>query len=189
MMKRRTGRGARSFRITLWILAVALAWAPVADARGGGFKQAPPLRLRGLDGKLIDVKYADARVTLVNFWATWCLPCREEMPAINRIFQKYRDRGFRAVGLALQSGDPSEVKEFLDSRKMDLTYPILLSTEDLAEAYGDIEILPTTYLIGPGGEVLKTFFGLAGDFERTLGGEIEKLLSPPPSVQAPVKKN
>ncbi|MBI3449154.1 MAG: TlpA family protein disulfide reductase, partial [Acidobacteria bacterium] len=61
--------------------ALALLWA--GAARAAEFKTAPPLSAPGLDGKPIQVKYADARVTLVNFWATWCLPCREEMPAIN----------------------------------------------------------------------------------------------------------
>jgi|SRR6266850_2337633 len=166
-------------------LIAALVAAAPATARAAEFKQAPPLKLSGLDGKTVEIKYADSRVTLVNFWATWCLPCREEMPAINRIFQKYHERGFKAVGLALQSGEPTEVKEFLDSRKLGLTYPILLSTDEFAESYGDVEVVPTTYLISPKGEVIKTFFGLTGDFEKKVGMEIDRILAAPAGSRAP----
>jgi len=174
--------GSTIVRRAAWLsFAAGIALAAAGLASAAEFKTAPPLSAPGLDGKPIQVKYADARVTLVNFWATWCLPCREEMPAINRAFQKYRDRGFRAVGLALQSGEPAEVKEFLEGRKLGLAYPILMSSEDLAERFGDIEIIPTTYLIGPKGEVLKSYFGLAGDFEKTLGAEIEKHVTAAPA--------
>jgi thiol-disulfide isomerase/thioredoxin len=175
------------------VLTGVLALAALQAASNGplardGFKQAPPLKLPGLDGKEVAVVYSDARVTLVNFWATWCMPCREEMPAINRIYQKYHDRGLHVFGLALQSGEPSEIREFLETRKLGLTYPILLSTDEIAESYGEVDILPTTYLIGPKGEVLDTFFGLAGDFEKTIGARLEKLLVPPASPEAPSKK-
>ncbi|MBI3450527.1 MAG: hypothetical protein HY049_16650 [Acidobacteria bacterium] len=85
------------------------------------------------------------------------------------------------MGLALQSGEPAEVKEFLEGRKLALAYPILMSSEDLAGQFGDIEIIPTTYLIGPRGEVLKSYFGLSGDFEKILGAEIEKHVGPAPA--------
>jgi thiol-disulfide isomerase/thioredoxin len=179
---------ARSIATAAAILALACAWDPdVLSA--GEFKQAPPIKAPGLDGKIVEVRYADARVTLVNFWAIWCLPCREEMPAINRIFQKYHDRGFKAIGLALQSGEPAEVKDFLDSRKLGLTYPILMSSDDLAASYGDVEIVPTTYLIGSKGEVLKSFFGIASDFERSLGGEVEKILGQPAAPAGAAKRD
>jgi len=183
-MSKTTHSPARLARVArvLFLAVIALACAAPASAHGDEFKLAPPIKAPGLDGKVAEISYSDAPVTLVNFWATWCLPCREEMPAINRLFEKYRSKGFRAVGLALQSGEPAQVKEFLESRKLGLTYPILLSSDELAESYGDIEIVPTTYLIGPKGEVIKGFFGLTGDFEKTLETEIEKLLKAKPAA-------
>jgi len=185
MTPRCSSRRWRVLGVAIGILAFG---GPGAPGAGGEFKLAPPIKAPGLDGKIVEVKYADARVTLVNFWATWCLPCREEMPAINRIFQKYQGRGFKAIGLALQSGEPAEVKDFLVARKLGLTYPILMSSDDLAASFGDIEIVPTTYLIGPKGEVLRSFFGIASDFEKSLGGEVEKILGQPPSPEGPAKK-
>jgi len=169
------------------VLALAAAaWGVTLNGdAAGAFRQAPPLKLPGLDGKEVEVKYGDARITLVNFWATWCLPCREEIPAIDRLFLKYRERGFRAAGVALQSGDPATVKDFLEERKIKPAYPILMGTEELAAVYGDIEIVPTTYLIGPGGEVLKTYFGVTADFEKGVGAEIEKVLGRTAALGAP----
>ena len=163
-------------------VAALLALAGSSSAlRAGDFKKAPALKLPDLDGRSVEIKYQDGKVTLVNFWATWCLPCREEMPQIDRLYQKYRGRGFQAAGVALQSGAAADIKAFLEERKLGLAYPILLGTDEMAEAYGQIEIVPTTYLIGPGGEVLKTYFGGVADFEKTAGSQIESILSQPAS--------
>ena len=168
-------RATRAMALGL-MLSVAAAAAAAAD----GFKKAPPLKLPNLEGKTVEIKYADAGVTLVNFWATWCLPCREEMPAIDRLHEKHRAKGFRAAGIALQSGEAADVKAFFEKRKFAPSYPILLGDEELAASYGDIEIVPTTYLIGPSGEVLKTYFGVTGSFEQEIGAEIEKILAAAP---------
>lgn len=188
-MERVGGRTIRVVRVTA-ALAVALLGLIGPATPGEKFSQAPPIRLPGLDGSKVEVQYKDAPVTIVNFWATWCLPCREEMPQINRIFLKYRDRGVRAVGIALQSGEPAEVKSFLAERKLGVAYPVLMGDDDFATTYGDIEILPTTYLIGPDGKVVRSFYGVLPEFESTLGGQIEKELAKAPAkppAKAPSK--
>jgi thiol-disulfide isomerase/thioredoxin len=179
-MERVGGRVVQAVRVTT-ALAVALLGLAGSVIPGEKFTKAPPITLPDLDGSKVQVQYGDAPVTIVNFWATWCLPCREEMPQINRIFLKYRDRGVRAVGIALQSGEPAEVKSFLAERKLAVAYPVLMGDDDFATTYGDIEILPTTYLIASDGKVVRSFYGVLPEFESTLGGQIEKELARTPS--------
>lgn len=166
------------------VLALALVTPLLAGSTAGGFEQAPPLRLPDLDGRKVEIKYSDARLTLVNFWATWCLPCREEMPQIERLVEKYGPRGFRAVGVVLESGEAAQIKDFLAREMFGWSYPILMGNDEISTAYGDIQIIPTTYLVGDGGEVLETHLGVTEEFEKELGAEIEAHLAGPRKARA-----
>ncbi len=166
------------------VLTLALVAPSLAGLTEGAFKQAPPLRLPDLDGRMVEIKYADARLTLVNFWATWCLPCQEEMPQIERLVEKYGPRGFRAVGVVLESGEAAQIKDFLAREMFAGSYPILMGNDEISTAYGDVQIIPTTYLVGEGGEVLETHLGVTEDFEKELGAEIEARLASPRKARA-----
>jgi thiol-disulfide isomerase/thioredoxin len=156
------------------LLLVAFSLTCSAPA---GFDTAPPLHLPDLDGRMVAVDYADARLTLVNFWATWCLPCVEEMPQIERLAEKYGPLGFMAVGVVLESGEPAQVRDFLAREMLGGSYTILMGDDEIAAAYGNIQIIPTTYLVGPGGEILGTYLGATERFEEEIGAEIEAYLS------------
>ena len=139
--------------------------------------KAPPLTLPDLHGQETSVKYAAAPVTLVNFWATWCGPCRAEMPLIDDLSKKYAGKGLQSFGIALESGEPSEVLQFVKDGKIDLSYTLLVGDDAVSEGFGGIDIVPTTFLIDRSGKVLSRHVGAMEDFEKSMGAEIDRALS------------
>ncbi len=107
------------------------------------------------DASLSDYK---GKVILLNFWATWCAPCREEMPAMQRLWQRYREQGFVIVAVAADRGDRKPVISFVD--KLALSYPVLLDPEgDVRNRY-EVVGLPMSYLIGRDGKISGRVIGI-----------------------------
>ena len=113
----------------------------------------PLFKLKDLEGKVRDVKEWDGKVIMVNFWATWCPPCRKEMPAFVEIQDKYKDQGFVILGIALD--EKQAVIDFADS--MGVNYPILMAEQEgigLSKAYGNrLGVLPYTVVIDRKGNI------------------------------------
>jgi cytochrome c biogenesis protein CcmG/thiol:disulfide interchange protein DsbE len=97
-------------------------------------------------------------VVLLNFWATWCGGCREEIPAFIEFQEKYRNRGFTAIGIAMDTEGWTKVKPYLEASK--INYPVLLGNDDLGKQYG-LGSMPMTYLIDRRGKIAATYVGLA----------------------------
>jgi len=118
----------------------------------------PDFTLPGLAGKKLSLRDFRGKIILVNFWASWCAPCREEMPAMERLYQEFKDRGF--VVLAIDTKDKrKDALAFI--KELKLTYPVVF--DDAGEVgllYGAWG-LPTTYLIGRQGEGLARMWGPA----------------------------
>ncbi len=116
----------------------------------------PDFRLPDLDGNLQSIDNWNNQVIMVNFWATWCPPCRREMPAFIRLYNDYKDRGFVILGIAID--DPQSVQDFIDP--MDVSYPVLLGEEagiDISTAYGNrLGALPFTVIIDREGRIITT---------------------------------
>jgi thiol-disulfide isomerase/thioredoxin len=109
--------------------------------------------LRGRDHRLADYK---GRVVLVNFWATWCAPCRDEMPSIQRLKEKLAGRPFAVLAVNLDEPE-SRIEKFLSEVKLD--FPILLDPGRRVAKAWDARILPASYIVGPGGRVRYTIVG------------------------------
>ena len=114
------------------------------------------------------------RVTLVNFWATSCTTCVAEMPELVATHQKYHDRGYDTLAVAMQYDPPSYVVNFVESRKLPFQVAID-NTGSIARAWGDVQLTPTTYVVNKRGEIVKTYVG-APQFDE-LHRLIEKLLA------------
>jgi peroxiredoxin len=133
--------------------------------------QAPALTLVDLSGNKIDTPSYAGKVVLINFWAAWCTPCAEEVPKLVALQDKYGARGLRVIGISMEDRD-SALRDFY--RKNNMNYPVVAGNKEIAEAYGGILGLPTTFLIGRDGRIRTKYPGLA-DFAK-LEQEISALL-------------
>ena len=131
------------------------------DLRG---QPAPEFALKTLNGK--EVKLADLRgkAVLLNFWATWCGPCKIEMPWFEKLQATYGSQGLQVIGVAMDDASPEEIAKFAKD-EVHVTYPILLGTEQVGTEYGGIEFLPTTYFIDRNGKIVERALGLKGRSE------------------------
>jgi peroxiredoxin len=118
---------------------------------------APDFRLPKLEGGLSTLSDFSGRVVLLDFWATWCKDCREEMPALERLHRKLKDRGFSIVAISLDEDGRRSVAPFVS--RHGLTYPVLLSDRKTPIAYR-VRGLPTAYLLDQKGMVIRRYVGL-----------------------------
>ena len=118
------------------------------------------------------------KVVLLNFWATWCAPCRTEIPILNRVHRDYAKRGFSVVGVAMDERGWPAVTPFLASEKVD--YPVLLGNAAVARFYGGLEVLPRTLFLDRLGRVVAARGALLA--EAPLRRIVEILLAEPPEA-------
>jgi len=124
------------------------------------------------DGAALSLGSLHGRVVMVNFWATWCAPCRTEMPALDALHARYGGQGFDVIGISLDEGGWSAIKSFLDTQRV--SYPIVLGTDDVAAGYGGVATLPATFLIDRRGVIVAKMVGPLRD--GAYDSLIEKLL-------------
>jgi thiol-disulfide isomerase/thioredoxin len=120
-------------------------------------EMAPPVKAADLSGRQVDLSNFAGKVVLVNFWATWCPPCREEIPELLQLKKEYKDR-LEIVGISEDEDPPESVLKF--ARQKGMTYPIVMATDQLIEAYGGVPALPTSFLIDTQGRVVQKHSGL-----------------------------
>ena len=130
-----------------------------ADLKAWTGGSAPALELKDLDGRAHRLADYRGRVVLINFWATWCGPCRDEMPSIQRLKEKLGGRPFTVLAVNLDEPE-SRIRKFLSEMKVDFT--VLLDPERKVARAWDARILPASFLIGPGGRI---HYSLVGELE------------------------
>jgi peroxiredoxin len=139
----------------LTLLSVALLVPAVLFAQMTG--KAPNFSLKTADGKTIELKKLQGKVVVVNFWATWCGPCKAEIPGFMEIYQQYKSKGLEIVGISLDQGGWKPVKPFIERYK--ITYPVVIGDANLADAYGGISAIPTTFVVDKKGNITKQHVG------------------------------
>lgn len=127
--------------------------------------QAPDFALRDADGKTVHVTDYRGKVLLLDFWATWCPPCKVEIPWLIDMERKNKDRGFEVLGVSMDDEGWEVVKPFM--REVGMNYRVVIGNDATAEMYGNVESLPETFLIDAGGKIAAIHIGLASrkDFE------------------------
>jgi peroxiredoxin len=117
---------------------------------------APDFALQDLNGQPLNLASYRGKVLLLDFWATWCGPCRDETPHFVQLQDKYRQQGLQVVGISMDDG-PKPVREFYQQFKMN--YPVAMGNERVAEAYGGVLGLPIAFLIGRDGRIHTKYIG------------------------------
>jgi thiol-disulfide isomerase/thioredoxin len=121
-------------------------------------KMAPNFELDTLDGKKIKLSDLRGKAVLVNFWATWCGPCKIEMPWFVELQNQYGPEGLTIIGIAMDDSPTEEIAKF--AKEMGINYPILRGKEAVGEAYGGVMGLPTTFYVGRDGKIVDQGAGL-----------------------------
>ena len=143
---------------------------PIARISTQAMKPAPPLALKDLNDKPVTLKDYSGKVVLVNFWATWCDPCREEIPWLISLSQKYGEKGFVVLGVAMDDEGKKVVQPFVakerfevHGQKVPMSYPILIGDGDSADEFlkdvGGALGLPTSVLVSRDGKRVRTIIG------------------------------
>jgi thiol-disulfide isomerase/thioredoxin len=130
------------------------------DVKG---KVAPDWELNTLDGKPVRLSDYRGKAVLLNFWATWCEPCKIEMPWFVELQKEYAGQGLAIVGVAMEDTKNEEIADF--AKKMGVNYTILRGKEAVGQAYGGVEGLPTTFFIGRDGKLVDQSTGLVSRSE------------------------
>jgi len=121
---------------------------------------APDFTLQSLDGKTVRLSDFRGKPVVLNFWATWCGPCKIEMPWFVDLQKEYGPAGLQFLGVAMDDASTKDIAEFAESMKVN--YPILIGKESVGDAYGGVQFLPETFYIDRNGKVVDKAFGLKG---------------------------
>jgi thiol-disulfide isomerase/thioredoxin len=174
----------------LLVLAAVLAWIPSSWAapvsatptvRSYGAALAPgdtvpPLRATALDGTPAVVAWSAGKLTLVNFWATWCTPCRQEMPELQALHAAREKDGLKVVGVVVQDragGD--DIAAAANAAKV--KYTLLWGGPDVEVAWAGVSILPTTFLVDPNGKFVRKYVGTNAEEIAALKKDIDDYLA------------
>jgi len=143
-------------------------------------KPAPDFTLESLEGKNIQLSGYKGQAVLLNFWATWCGPCKIEMPWFVELQKEYGPQGLQIVGVAMDDASKEDIAKFV--KEMGVNYPILLGKEAVGEQYGGVNVLPTTFFIDRDGKIVAREFGLQS--RSLFVDNIKKSLAQGRAVQA-----
>jgi cytochrome c biogenesis protein CcmG/thiol:disulfide interchange protein DsbE len=138
-------------------------------------KPAPEFALKDIDGKVVRLSDYKGKVVLLDFWATWCGPCKIEIPWLKEFQRKFRDRGFEIIGVSMDDEGLTVVKPFV--KELAINYRIVIGDDTTAQLYGGVDALPTTFVIDRDGKIAAVHVGLTSKGEIEHG--IEEVLDAP----------
>jgi peroxiredoxin len=158
-------------RIVLGTALAACAGAAIAAVTPS--QLAPDFTLRTMGGPNLRLQEQRGQVVLVNFWATWCGPCRQEIPHLNRLHEKYRASGFQVLGINIDDDARAAVEL---ATRLGIKFPVLLDTDKKASRLYDMSAMPATVVIDRDGRVRYVHRGYRDGFEKTYEQQIRELL-------------
>jgi cytochrome c biogenesis protein CcmG/thiol:disulfide interchange protein DsbE len=137
--------------------------------------EAPEFALKDADGKLVHLSDYKGKVVLLDFWATWCGPCKIEIPWFMELQRAKKDKGFEVLGVAMDDEGWETVKPFLAD--LGVNYRVVMGNDRTAQLYGGVDALPTTFLIDRAGKIAAVHVGLAS--KKDIVDGVEQLLQAP----------
>lgn len=139
------------------ILALLILFSVSATAQVKEGENAPNFTLKNLDGKEINLNQFRGKHVLINFWATWCGPCKIEMPSLEALYERFKDRNFVLLAISNDMFGANIVKPFVKAHN--INFPVLLDQRlKVSNAFGVVS-LPTTFMIDPQGKIIGALFG------------------------------
>ena len=154
-------------RLVLIALLITIIGAPVASQEAGN-EPSPQFALKDLNGKTVRLSDYKGKVVLLNFWATWCAPCRAEMPDLVNLQNEYQAHGLQVVGITYPDYSRRAVRKV--ARQLRVNYPIALGSRELAAQYDVGDVLPTTIIIDREGKIRGRILGIMEpeEFEQSV---------------------
>lgn len=149
--------------------------AAVAPPRPTSGSAMAPYTAQWLDGTTFDMAKEKGNVVLLNVWATWCGPCRFEIPELAKLHAKYASRGFKVVGVSIDEGGAGDVKQFVTEQK--ISYPIALDPEGKLATLLQTTVIPTSIVVDRTGNVVWKHFGIVDTSDASLTKAVESALA------------
>jgi len=159
--------------LPLAVAGLLLSTQPAAAILQKGDK-APALKLVTTSGQPVTLANYKGYVLVMDFFATWCIPCKESIPHMNALNRKYGKQGLQVLGVSVDEGGEREVKSFIAERK--ISYPVAVAPEDLQTEYG-LRSIPTIYVINKKGMVAEKYQGFSEQTGRAMEETIKRLLA------------
>lgn len=158
--------------VVLILLAGLVLMAGCSAAQEATLKKAPDFSLQDVNGKTVRLSDYSGKVIILNFFATWCPPCREEIPDFIELVNTTDKERFVIIGISVEKGDEGTVRKFVAAKKVN--YPVLVDDGLVSKTYGSISSIPTTFIIDRNGNITEKIIGsrTKADFE----GRIKPLL-------------
>jgi thiol-disulfide isomerase/thioredoxin len=138
---------------------------------------APEFTLKAFDGGVVTLSQLKGKVVLLDFWATWCAPCRESIPHLIQLYKDYRESGFELVGMNVDRGDMEVVRRYIQS--MDIPYPVVNTPEEMVRVYR-VTGIPATLLIDKRGKIRERITGFNPTVAKHLDTQVANLASEKP---------
>lgn len=160
-----------SHRTIFALLATAVVGLALAAPTEAGPRRAPHFAVRDLDGKTFKLKEVRGHPVVVDFWATWCRPCRASMPHLDAVQERYREHGLIVLGISLDELDPGVVRRY--AHRLGVRFRLAMANDEVLDLYGPIRYVPTTYFIDRNGWVVRRVVGYVdGDLMDRYASEL-----------------
>ena len=157
-----------------WLLVALFTILFVSQAQAVGIRdEAPDFTLKSLDGNNLRLGEYRGQVVLINFWASWCGPCRQEMPLLDRLHHRYEDTGFTVLGVNVE-GDIKPAQEIVDKTKV--TFPVLIDQDQKVSELYDLEAMPSTVVVDRDGIIRYIHLGYKPGDESKYVEVVKKLI-------------
>ena len=176
-MKRQRQWKQRMCLVLLWVMMVFLPFCSEkkSESLNSDLQPAPDFVLTDLNGRSGKLSDYRGKVIILDFWATWCAPCRMLIPLFKELYARYKDSGVEVIGVAMDRGGVKVVKPFVE--KHEINYKNFIGDHKVALEFGGLRGIPTTFIITKEGRIFKKYVGVPPNFKFVFENDVKSLLS------------